>query len=94
MQKKKETKIKVQNKIIRDLAGPPGHTPKVESNKEKKIRAQRNQIIRDIARIRSYQGKTPCADSTCADCPGFLVLGAADARAPSFVQEPQAVSLD
>ena len=41
-----------------------------------------------------FQEKTPWADSACADCPGFLVLGAADAQAPSFVQEPEAVSLD
>ena len=42
----------------------------------------------------SFQEKTPCADSACADCPGFLVSGAADARTPSFVREPHAVSLD
>ena len=47
-----------------------------------------------ISLAAEYQEKTPCADSACADCPGFLVVGAADARTPSFVQEPQAVSLD
>ena len=35
--------------------------------------------------------KTPWVDSACADCPGFLVSGAADAR---FLQEPQRASLD
>ena len=32
--------------------------------------------------------------SACADCPGFLVSGAADAQLPSFVQEPWSVPLD
>ena len=40
------------------------------------------------------QGKTFWVDSACADCPGFLFLGAADARLPSFVQEPWSASLD
>ena len=44
--------------------------------------------------LADIQEKTPWADSACADCPGFLVFGAADARPPSFVQEPQGVSLD
>ena len=46
------------------------------------------------AATHSSQEKTPCADLACAECPGFLVLGAADTRTPSFVQEPQALSLD
>ena len=39
-------------------------------------------------------GRAPWADSARADCPGFLVFGAAGARPPSFVQELQGVSLD
>ena len=38
--------------------------------------------------LRKVQGKT---DSACADCPGFLVLGAAPAPASTFVSEPQIV---
>ena len=33
------------------------------------------------------------ANSACADCPGFLVLGAAPAPASTFVSEPQMVTL-
>ena len=40
---------------------------------------------------RETQGKTPWVDPTCADSPGFLVLGAAPAPASSFVSEPQIV---
>ena len=32
--------------------------------------------------INNIQGKTHWADSACADCPGFFVLGAAPAQAP------------
>ena len=39
------------------------------------------------------QGKTPWVASACADCPGFLVLGAALAPASTFVSEPQIVLL-
>ena len=39
------------------------------------------------------KAKTPRADSACADCPGFLVLGAAPAPASTFVPEPQIVPL-
>ena len=42
---------------------------------------------------RRNHGKTPWVDSTCADCPGFLVLGAAPAPASTFVSEPQIVRL-
>ena len=38
--------------------------------------------------------KTPCVDSACAECPGALVWGSADAWLASFVQEPQSVPLD
>ena len=41
----------------------------------------------------SSQEKTPWVDSACADCPGFLVLGAAPAPASTFVSEPQIVPL-
>ena len=34
----------------------------------------------------SLRGKTPWVDSTCADCSGSPVPGAAGAQAPSFVQ--------
>ena len=37
----------------------------------------------------ALQGKTPSIDSACADCPGFLVLGAAPAPASTFVSDPQ-----
>ena len=37
------------------------------------------------------RAKTHWVDSACAACPGFLVLGAADARLSSFVEEPQSV---
>ena len=30
------------------------------------------------------QRKTPCVDQSCADCPGFLVLGAGDAPPPEL----------
>ena len=40
------------------------------------------------------QGETPWFDSACADCPGFLVSGAADTPPSSFVQEPQSAPLD
>ena len=30
-------------------------------------------------RLHAFQGKTPCIDQTCADCPGFPVLGPGDA---------------
>ena len=33
-------------------------------------------------RFQSHQQKTPWVDSACADCPGFLVRGAADAPPP------------
>ena len=46
-----------------------------------------------IARISKIQGKTPWVDSACADCPGFLVLGAAPAPASTFASEPQIVPL-
>ena len=36
-------------------------------------------------------GKNPWVDAACADCSGFWFWGAADARLPSFVQEPQMV---
>ena len=39
------------------------------------------------------QGKTSWVDSACADCPGFLVLGAAPAPASTIVSEPQIVLL-
>ena len=39
------------------------------------------------------QGKTPWVDSVCADCPGFLVLGAAPAPASTFVSKPQILPL-
>ena len=32
----------------------------------------------------SYQGKTPWVDQSCADCPGFLVLGVGDAPPPEL----------
>ena len=41
----------------------------------------------------AIQGETPWVDPACADCPGFLVLGAAPAPASSFVSEPQIVPL-
>ena len=44
--------------------------------------------------LRTIQGKTAWVDSACADCPGFLFSVCADAPLPSFVQEPQGVSLD
>ena len=44
------------------------------------------------SKIRISQGKTPWVDSACADCPGFLVLGAAHPLASTFVWEPQLVS--
>ena len=37
---------------------------------------------------------TPWVDSACADCPGFLVLGAAPAPASTFISEPQIARLD
>ena len=37
----------------------------------------------------SSRGKTAWVDSACAECPGFLVLGAAGALAPFIIQEPQ-----
>ena len=40
-----------------------------------------------------FQGKTPWIDRACADSPGFLVAGAADAWLPTFVQEPRSVVL-
>ena len=30
------------------------------------------------------QGKTPWVDQSCADCPGFPVMGAGDAPPPEF----------
>ena len=45
-----------------------------------------------LSQHRATQGKNPWGDSACADCPGFLVSGAADARLPSFVQEPQSAA--
>ena len=33
---------------------------------------------------RYVQGKTPWVDQSCADCPGFLVLGAGDAPPPDL----------
>ena len=40
-----------------------------------------------------YSGKDPLCCSACADCPGFLVLGAAPAPASTLVSEPQIVPL-
>ena len=37
--------------------------------------------------------RPPGVDPACADCPGFLVLGAAPAPASTFVSEPQIVPL-
>ena len=42
---------------------------------------------------KTTQGKTPWVESTCADRPGFLVLGAAPAPASTVVSEPQIVPL-
>ena len=39
------------------------------------------------------QGNTPWVVSACADCPGFLVLGAAPAPAGTWSREPQTVLL-
>ena len=40
-------------------------------------------------RAQLNQGQTAWVASACADCPGFLVLGAARAPASTFVSEPQ-----
>ena len=39
--------------------------------------------------VLNIQGRTPWVDSACADCPGFLLLGAAPAPVSAFVSEPQ-----
>ena len=38
-----------------------------------------------------FQARTPWVDPACANCPGFLVPGAAGVRFPSFVQEHKIV---
>ena len=38
-----------------------------------------------------FKENTPRVASACADCPGFLVLGAAPAPASTLVSEPQIV---
>ena len=43
--------------------------------------------------VGQQSGKDPWVDSACADCPGFLVPGAAPAPASTFVSEPQIVPL-
>ena len=43
--------------------------------------------------VSNFQRKTPWGDKACADCPGFLVLGAAIAPASTFVSEPEIVPL-
>ena len=41
----------------------------------------------------NFSAKSPWVASACADCPGFLVLGAPPAPASTLVSEPQIVPL-
>ena len=45
-------------------------------------------LLKKFREIRSiFQAKTPWVDPACADCPGFLVLGAAPAPASTFASD-------
>ena len=59
------------------------------------VRSLTSLILKEVAVFKvSLLEKGPLwVDSACADCPGFLVLGAAPAPASTFVLEPQIVPL-
>ena len=84
-------KIFVRNFLVPEMAAPILWAPGKIA-----FFLQQNLHVHKIPRFRGggiFQGNARWVAPSCADCPGFLVLGSAPAPASTLVSEPQIVPL-